>query len=108
MHPVVLEGKLRRSQWGGTRGDQNLFAENELLRTIFASDPDRVRVDETRRSVKLGHAAQRQPGLDPLSLAAGHAFLVPHEISDGGLAPEREIHAKEFARAPARKHQRGL
>ena len=32
MHAVVLEGKLRRSQWRRTRGDQNLLAVNQFFR----------------------------------------------------------------------------
>src|SRR6185436_16139958 len=46
--------------------------------------------------------------LDPLPLAVRHTFLVPHEIGNSGLAAKREVHAKETARAPAGKHERGF
>ena len=108
MHAVVLEGELRRSQGRRTCGDENLLAVNQFFRAAFTHNPDGMRIHETRCAVELGHAAQRQPRLDPLPFTVRHLFLVPHEVGDGGFAAERKVHAMKSARAPARKHERGF
>ena len=64
-------------------------------------DPDRVRVDERGRAVVEDHAVPGQAPLDPLPLVGRDPPLVEHEVGDGRLAAQRQVHAVEVARPAA-------
>ena len=108
VHAVVLEGKLRRPQRRRTRGDEDLLAADQRLRA--ASPAIRIVCGSTKLAVPWNLVTPRSASRasTPLPFAVRHLFLVPHEVGDRGLAPEREVDAEEPARAPAREHERGL
>src|SRR5947208_10534239 len=104
MHAGMLEWKFRRTYGRGTGRDENSLAAQQRVR----SDTHRVGINKTRRTMK------RRDVVDSHLLFSASAFVnrdgrfVAHEIPNGGLSPEREIHAKELARTYAGEGQRGF
>src|SRR5436190_1608129 len=102
MHAGMLEWKFRRTYGRGTGRDENSLAAQQRVR----SDTHRVGINKTRRTMK------RRDVVDSHLLFSASAFVnrdgrfVAHEIPNGGLSPEREIHAKELARTYAGEGQR--
>ena len=102
VHAGMLEWKFRRTYGRGTGRDENSLAAQQRVR----SDTHRVGINKTRRTMK------RRDVVDSHLLFSASAFVnrdgrfVAHEIPNGGLSPEREIHAKELARTYAGEGQR--
>src|SRR5947207_14297547 len=102
MHAGMLEWKFRRTYGRGTGRDENSIAAQQRVR----SDTHRVGINKARRTMK------RRDVVDSHLLFSASAFVnrdgrfVAHEIPNGGLSPEREIHAKELARTHPGEGQR--
>ena len=60
-------------------------------------------IDETRLSVEALHRQALHPCGEAPAFARAHLLLMAREIHDRGLAAQRQIHAEELARTPARK-----
>ena len=100
---VVAGGVVMRRDGGDRR------ARGRRRGGGLGHDADRVRDRGTRRCRGTGRRRCRdKPALDPLALIRGDPALVEHELGDGGLAAEREVHAVEVARLEPRDRQRRL
>lgn len=107
MDAIVIERKLGWPQRRGAGGDQDLRAAQNGL-PILPCHPHRMGFDKAGSAAETRHAASLQLLLQACPLPGGHGLLMTHEISDGGLPLQGEIHAEESARAPTAQHQRGL
>src|SRR6476660_8233485 len=67
-----------------------------------------MRIDKTRGAVKRCDVEGAHLLFPAPAILRGDVCFMAHEIGDGRLAPKREVHAEEFARAHAGKRQRGF
>src|SRR5438046_8506371 len=102
MHAGMLEWKFRRTYGRGTGRDENSLAAQQRVR----SDTHRVGINKTRRTMKRLDVVGSHLLFSASAFVNRDGRFVAHEIPNGGLSPEREIHAKELARTHAGEGQR--